>query len=243
MVSICCPDQLHCSEAAEFLMSQSPPRVLLIEKPICTEPEELVHLMELGERSGATVAVNHTRRFDPVYRRVAQLVQAETLGRFVGGRWVYYGGWVHNGTHAVDTLRMFFAETPRLDSSTVVGSGRPGDVNVDVTMLVRGAQVYLEAFDEAHYQLFDAELRFQSGRIRLDDFGANITIQIAKPNEQGERVLQQAYQSPLAALDSPLYHAVDAIDAHLSGPGSLYELGVDLATASETMRIVWEASR
>jgi predicted dehydrogenase len=240
VVSICSPDALHFPQAKRLLGSQARPRVLFVEKPICLDATELGCMMEMAKQAQVAVVVNHTRRFDPAHQQVAQLVKSGVLGALVEGRCTYYGGWIHNATHVVDTLRMLLAQEPEVVSADVSSPGRPGDPNLDVRLLMGDAHVVIEGFDEAYYQLFESELRFQCGRVRLLDFGSAIAIEQVEVNETGERILRPAPQ-PIQGLMSPIYHAVDAIAAYLRGHDCLRELGVDLESAAATMSVIWQA--
>ena len=243
VVSICGPDELHFLLARDILTAGVTPRALLIEKPVCFEEEELAPLAEMARDAECAVVVNHTRRFDPAHRQIAKLVRSDSLGAFLGGRFTYYGGWMHNGTHAVDTLRMLVGHETHVESAAVSGCGRQGDENLDVKLSLGGATVLLEAFDESYYQLFQSELRFASGRITLADFGSAITVERAEVNCIGERVLKRAEGYPLQGLSSPMTGPVDALHGHLRGNVPLEDLGVDLSTAAQTMEIMWRARR
>jgi predicted dehydrogenase len=241
VVSVCSPDRFHYQQSIDLLKSQARPKVLLIEKPVCTEPEQLERLRSLASECGTTVAVNHTRRYDPAHREAAHLIQSGMFGRLVSGRCDYYGGWLHNATHVVDTLRMLLNDEPTVISSKVSGTGKPGDEDLDVTLLFGGAEVRIEAFDERHYQLFQSELRFERGIVRLLDFGTHISIEQVEVNKIGERVLIPSACSPLRGLESPMYHTVQAVHSYLSGNDVLARLGVDLNSAANTMNIMWRA--
>ena len=242
VVSICSPDALHYCQAVQLATAAARPRVLLLEKPVCLEDHELIHLANLAEDAGVAVAVNHTRRFDPAHRQVAQLVQSGTLGPLLHGRCTYYGGWLHNGPHIVDTLRMLFAGEPRVVSAASSPYQRLEEQDLDVHVRVDGAAVDIQGFDDSHYQLFESEFRFQSGRVRLLDFGRTIAVEEMAVNQLGERVLRAKKDSPQKGLVSSIYHAVEAIDAHLQGNDTFKDLGVDLTSAAETMRVVWKAT-
>lgn len=241
VLSLCTPAKLHFSQAMEIMVSRARPKVLFVEKPICLKAEELAHLMELTQQTTVEIIVNHTRRFDPSHRKVAQLVQSGELGSLIQGRCTYYGGWLNNGTHQVDTVRMFFGAEPQVISAVVSSDGRAGDCNVDAQFLVGNSKIFLEAFDEAYYQLFESEFRFEAGRIRPLDFGSNILIEQVTVNEIGEQILLPTEDSPMQGLVSPLYGAVESIDAALRGHSIFHELGVDLSAAALTMRAIWQA--
>ena len=241
VVSICSPNALHCSDVEQLLDSTVRPRAILLEKPACVDAQGLARLTKTVSHSEVEVVVNHTRRFDAAHQRVARLIQSGSLGRLVDGKCTYYGGWIHNGSHVVDTLRMVFGEEPAVLSATTSGSGRPGDGNVDVRLQVAGSTVSVEGFDERHYQLFEPDFRFELGRVRLIDFGRTISVERVNVNGLGERVLEPEDWSPLEGMVSPLYRAIEGIAAHLQGRGLLGNLRVGLSEAALTMKIIWEA--
>lgn len=242
VIVLCTPDALHFAQARAVLEADERPRVLVVEKPVCTNADQLEELLALAPSSGVVLVVNHGRRVDPAHRRLSQRVRGGDLGRLVQGRWTYYGGWLHNGVHAVDTLRMLFGAEPECVSARLAGSGRPDDADLHVKLRIAGAPLTLEPFDERHYQLFEAELRFERGRAWIRDFGERLTVEHVAENARAERELVPEVEEPSPpGLDSPLSHLLDAVDGELRGDGSLRAAGVDLETAAGTMRLMFEA--
>jgi predicted dehydrogenase len=243
VISICSPDAWHFSQARDILVSPGRVKALLIEKPVCLTAPELDCLMDLSRQSGVAVAVNHGRRFDAAHRQAAQLIRSGQLGPLLRGRAVYYGGWLHNGVHLIDVIRMLFPEGLRVVAATAAPSGKPGDPDLEVQLAVGEAPVSVETFDETFYQLFEMEFLCQRGRLRLLDFGCQIHWEQVEVNDIGERELKPQPPSPWQGLVSPLYAAVEALDAELRGQCVFSALGVDLATARGTMNILWEARK
>lgn len=243
VVSICSPSEFHFSQAREILESSGGVKALWIEKPVCFTAAELHRLMELSRQTGVAVAVNHTRRFDPAHRQAAHLLRSGRLGPFLQGRAVYYGGWLNNGVHLIDTIRMLLPEEPEVAAAAPAGSGKPGDDDLVVELAVGRGHLAVEAFDETLYQLFEMELRCEQGRLRVLDFGSQIHVEQVEVNEIGERELKPQPHSPWQGLVSPFYAAVEAIAAQLRGQSVFSELGVDLSAALGTMNLIWQASK
>jgi predicted dehydrogenase len=241
VVSVCSPDAMHYQNAMDVIESGNPPAVLLVEKPVCVLPEQLVRMAGAANEARVAVAVNHTRRFDPAHARLADTIRSGLLGELEEGSWTYYGGWLHNGVHAVDTLAMLLGEQPFPVSARVVRSSHQNDADLRVVTEVGDATVVFEAFDQSLYQLFQAELRFRLGLVRLSDFGKIIEIETVGVNSIGERVLERLPNSPITGLSRPMYNAVCAIDERQNGRLSFTDIGVDLRSAAGTMRTVWEA--
>lgn len=241
VISLCTPNELHAEQLEEILLAEAGARVVFAEKPVCLRREELNRLILLERRSGCKVILNHSRRFDPAHIRLSGLIREGGLGKFLGGACVYYGGWLNNGCHIVDTLRMLFGAEPVIASSEYGPKGRAADRCLNVMLLFRGAAVSINSFDESYYQIFEMELRFAKGRIVIRDFGSKIVIEKVKVNCLGERVLLPCPGSPFKGLDSPLPRAVNAIAHYLKRGEWAGVNGVFLKDACATMEILWQA--
>jgi predicted dehydrogenase len=240
VVSICTQTSSHFQDLKTALTRSKPP-LILVEKPLCQTRPELAELCQLVDASAeATVVVNHSRRFDRAHRRLAALISGQAFGTLVQGRCVYYGGWLNNGSHLVDTLRMLIGP---LTFERVVGrvSGRPEDPCLDVQLRSGDAVIVAEGFDENFYQIFEIDLRFTGGRVVIRDFGAQIIIESPMVNELGERVLVPSHESPWSGLDAPMLEAVTAIVEQLEGRSSVHATGATLAEAAGTMQLLWQA--
>lgn len=240
VISVCSDTALHASEACDILRAHPSPPVVFVEKPVCTTAADLDHLHRVASTAGAAILVNHSRRFDPAHQRLAALIRRGELGPLVHGRCDYYGGWLHNGCHMVDTLRMLFGALT-IDHVAAGAPGRPGDPCIDVRLLADGAPIEMTGSNEQHFQLFEMDLRFERGRVLVRDFGEQIVVQDVEINAIGERVLVPRADSPWAGLDSPLLHAVGAIRTHLDTGSGLDSTGATLKEACETMKVLWQA--
>lgn len=238
VLSLCSPSEFHAAQIGEILTARNQPKVLFVEKPVCLQQRERSALLRHAENSSVRILVNHSRRFDPAHRKLRELIRSGRLGRLVEGRCVYYGGWLNNGTHLIDTLRMLLAEPLSVVSSRPAGHGRGRDANLDVELACGSAAVEIRAFDEQHYQLFETDLRFEQGRVRLLDAGFLLTAEKVRVNAWGERILSRVAGFPRKGLVSPLAEAVREIGRWLEGKTSASETGTDLTTALQTMQLL-----
>jgi len=241
VISICSPDDHHYAHALQVLDSPLKPKMILIEKPVCLTRSELQELQQKKQESGVTILVNHSRRFDPVYQKVSAFIQSNKLGKLVQGRGVYYGGWLHNGVHLIDTLLMLFARPLSVIASTFSSEIFEKDTELNASLLLDNAIIHIESFSENYFQLFELELLFETGRIRFLDFGARIYLEEVTTNTLGERELKEIPSSPWKALNSPLAHAVDTIDRCLSRETAEEDTGADLSQTEKTMDVLWQA--
>ena len=237
-VSICSVTSEHYPQLLKVI-EHGGIRAVLAEKPVCEQPQQLQALLDLhATRPDVYVLVNHSRRFDPAHQRVAADIRAGRFGTLVSGRCDYYGGWLHNGTHLVDTLRMLVGEL-RVVAAQPGPPARPGDPCLDVRILAGDAPIDLYGFDERHYQLFEIDLRFTEGRVLARNFGEEIIIEKVTTNAIDERYLAPVEESPLRGLDQPLLDAVDAMARSLVNEPA--GCAPTLQETAITMRVLWEA--
>jgi hypothetical protein len=102
LVSICA----YATERVEMARAaiEAGARGLWLEKAVACSMAEARALRELAERAGVAIVVNHMRRADPVWRRVAEIVASEELGRLESVHVRFSGHFLHTGTHAWDAL-------------------------------------------------------------------------------------------------------------------------------------------
>lgn len=242
VIALCSPSEFHFPQIRQILAETRRLRLLFVEKPICLKAEELSEIRRWTRESGMPIMVNHTRRFDPPHRRLAEWIRSNQFGPLLEGFCTTYGGWLNNGTHWVDLLRMLFPQEPRVLSAQPVGFGRGSDADLRVELQVGDAAVHLQPVNEKHYQIFEAEFRFKQGRVRILDFGKWIEAEEVRTNPLGERVLVPVEGSPWRGLEGSMPGAVEAVAAALEG-GQIRPAASTayLDETAQTMRIVWAA--
>lgn len=239
-VSVCAPDAAHASLALEVLRSPYAPRVLFIEKPVCETARELSRIADAARRRETSVLVNHSRRFDLRYKRLAALVRSGRLGRLLRADAWYYGGWRHNGVHAVDTLRFVTgSEAARPRVTERQPSKHKDDPTLGVEMEAGGARACVHPFDESAYQVFDLDIKLSRARIRIDNFEERWLLE-ERRRVGGENILRASAWKP-GSSPPALAEAARLIARHLrrSDPDAIAPFG--LREAAGTMRVIWGA--
>lgn len=241
VVVVCSPDSYHFENAKELLWAVNSPKLILMEKPICETSQQLSELQRLGDQTGTSIIVNHTRRFDAAHQTIADDVRKGAFGSLLSGYWTYYGGWAHNGSHVLDTLRMLLGDNIVVVDSTRSFGEKSNDPDLTVSLQIGRARVTIEPFSQQYYQVFESRLLFEHGVIRVNDFGNQIVVEITDVNHLGERVLIPRDDSPFEGLTSPMSSVVDSVASILSGHASESYFGVDLDSAAKTMNVIWKA--
>lgn len=195
LVAVCTPDGTHADHILRLLTAAAPPRMIVVEKPLCITAAEADAIRAAAAGVPSTIVVNHTRRFDAGHLAVRDLVLSGDLGPVLGVRWTHYGGWLHNGVHVVDTLRLILGaevEPVRVERGW---EDRPGDPCVEAVFgcpAHPGARILVESFPGTGYQLFEGEVRLRDARIRLVDFGDEIWVDEVVTNAASERELKSS---------------------------------------------------
>ncbi|KAJ5363581.1 uncharacterized protein N7496_009294 [Penicillium cataractarum] len=85
---ICVPSSLHVQVTEDILNSASP-KVILVEKPFCTDSKSGEQLLELAQRKSCEVLVGHHRRFHPSVVRARQVIERGDIGNItaISGFW------------------------------------------------------------------------------------------------------------------------------------------------------------
>ena len=207
IVAIATPDETHLEMGQQILSHSKAPRLVIMEKPLCMTTDQLDLLEKAISSTSCHLVVDHSRRFSQGYERIKSLIQSGELGMLRNGHWRYYAGWLHNGVHIVDTLRMLFEEFKCISAETVGVDRYSEDPLLNVVLQsesMPNAEVYIEGIPEDPYQLFEAELFFERGRIRIqwDDIfidGLGEEYAGARPMEFREHF---TVDSPMQTLQS-----------------------------------------
>lgn len=245
IVSICTPDETHFGVAKSVLTSGYPPRIIFLEKPACLFDYEYAELKELARAFGVLIVVNHTRRFNSSYSSLRELIRSNDLGSLYRLNAIYYGGWFHNGVHLVDTISYLLEDQVEwLKVDDVIPSQRKYDPALELTgkLTKNGAKVSLAAIDESIYQIFDMDLWFYQGRLRIEDFGNHILLEKQTINSINESVLQRVSLKLPNCQISEMEVAYSQIGKYLNQEDKQILDLVSLEGISLTMRSLWQGA-
>ena len=147
--------------------------VVVLEKPVSDSLRRARHMARsLRAGGGPTVLVNHERRYSLDYVAVREAVATRRFGTLhsVSGR--LYMGFrrplrdilIHDGTHLLDIIPFLTGE-PLENLRVIPASG--SQKNIYVTARCRGVDVLIEAGNRRDHLVFELELSFEKGRIRV----------------------------------------------------------------------------
>lgn len=245
VVSVCTPNETHGRVMRAILESNFVPKVIFVEKPVCVDAKELAQIKGLSRRRNIRIIVNHTRRFDYTHRKMKEMIREDKFGTLVRGDIFYYGGWRHNGVHAVDTLLFLFGGPLRVKEVRGAVRARRHDPTLEVVLSLgrKMAPVYLHPVNEKYYQVYDLDLKFDKSRLRIENFGARYVYAKRSVNHMNENVLvDHKIAIPMTAA-SPLQNAMDTIVTFLKTGDSSAITDYCIDNAAETMKVIWDAEK
>lgn len=246
IVSICTPDNKHYIIAKELLDSEYPPEIIFLEKPACQSQFELDELLNLSQRRGVEIVVNHTRRFDPKHRALKKCIEREEFGQFYRANVIYYGGWQHNGVHAIDTLSFLLSDSLKvLYVKNSEASHYEGDPTLEMELEFRhhAGRVLLSGVDEDIFQIFDFDLWFTKVRLRIEDFGSHVRIERKAVNSIGENILVPDDTTLSVVSETPMQMATKIMVDYLSSKESSLLAGYRISDTADTYKTLWDGTQ
>ena len=130
-ISICTLVGTHLNLVDEAIKNKI--RGIIIEKPISDSLENANKIIQLCKKNNVVLAINHQRRFDPFYQKLADISQGKKLGNIQHVNVIYGGGIANSGPHIFDLLRLLFGEVTSLNGKFSKNkSNTPNDPNIDL---------------------------------------------------------------------------------------------------------------
>jgi predicted dehydrogenase len=147
--------------------------LIISEKPLCLDASEARGAIEACRRGGSILMVNHERRYSRDYRQARALIRARRHGFLLSVQarvWMGRGQplgriLLEDGTHMVDILRYLTGE--ELELRHVQGDPGSPAGTLQVLFGAGRSDGYLEVSGGHDALLFELELGFERGRLRL----------------------------------------------------------------------------
>lgn len=240
IISVTTPDKTHYKIVKMILLNSTKPKVILLEKPACETKEEFEELVRLSTSNKVPIVVNLSRRFDDYHNHIKNLIKNKHFGNLISIIGTYYGGVKHNGIHLIDTLHYLLDENFIIDEVfDKVEKSKTKDPTLEFRLKAKKNQcpVFIFGVDEKYYQLFEIELRFTNGRIKIEDFGNSLRFEKRIINNIGENVLVP-FDNLLNTKRSPLINALDIISDYLQNSNDLSRYNIK--SNLKTMNLIWE---
>lgn len=173
VVVIASPDNLHLQSVLDVLPLA--PKVIVLEKPLARTLADAKRLLEIGK--DMPILVNFSRRFVPQLQKLAFRIGKGEFGAFLTGTGYYGKGFIHNGSHMLDLVRLLVGEPQGVSMFYGEDDFYPDDPTQTVRLnLPSGKSFFMLGVSCTAFTIFEADLIFEKGRIRMLDSGHTLEI-------------------------------------------------------------------
>ena len=173
VVSICVPDELHYS----FLKELEKYSILggITEKPLTTSLKHSKEIINSRFYKKLPFVLNYTRRFLPQFQEIQSKIISGKYGKFLGGNINYGKGLLHNGSHLIDLLNYFGLSVKKFSTFWGINDFYKEDHSYSAILETESkAKINLNVFPAFYYRIFEMDLIFEKGRIKIIKDGFEI---------------------------------------------------------------------
>lgn len=169
VVSICSPTPCHAGDLEAALALR--PRAIFAEKPLTASLPESRRLVAAARAAGVALAVNHSRRWAPDVRDLAEGLRAGRFGRVLGASACYTKGVRNNGTHLFDLLAMLLGPVRLVAAGRARADQWAEDPSVPCLLDAGGVPVAVTVGDARSFAIFELTLVTEAGTVAMEDGG------------------------------------------------------------------------
>lgn len=176
LVSVCTPDEKH-GEILKRVVNFKP-SLVICEKPVTVSVAETKNIEDCYKDKNIPILMNFSRRFDSSIQSLKKDILNNKWGEVIEASGIYTKGINHNGSHLIDLARYFFGEIKKVKPIYFINDYNKKDKTVSgFLQFQRCPQFNLRAFDQRRYAIFEMDILFAKGRIKLYDSGFKISFQ------------------------------------------------------------------
>ena len=211
ILSVC----THAPEHKEIVIeaAKSGIKTIFCEKPISTNLKDAEEMIKVCKENDVILYINHTRRFDNLWRKAKELVDKEKIGEIKMINAYSTAGLLNGGSHLFDLLRFYNgdiesinAKLKRDESTDASGTG--------LLKFKNGTYAFVD-IDYRNYVMFQINLIGSKGMIKCGGMirgDKTFELFIGKPSSTQTGLLElQKEDFPEVTGEMPLVNAINEI--------------------------------
>ena len=180
IVSICTPNNTH-YEIIRDILQHHQPKAIFLEKPMGSNLSEGKSIIELCEKKGVVLAINYMRRWEEKYIYIKKIIDEKKYGELKSITAFGCTSLLTSTSHLIDLFLYFGGKVDWIIGElqedyirNVNGVNDPG--GIAFTKFSNNGYGYIKgtSIDSKHY-MFELDLLFANGRIRISDDGRSIS--------------------------------------------------------------------
>ena len=194
------------------------PKCILVEKPIAPNLVQAIQIKENCERQNIYLFVNYFRYFNPGIQNIYNYFSSGILGDYANGVCYYSGGIANNASHYISMLLQWFGY-PRSIQVVEKYQNTSAESNISFKMEFANGDMFFLPLT-TNYDIGEIDLFFQNGRIRIENYGENVTSFIAKDDRYFKNYKRLVVED--SEIDDPIledyqWHVLNTIYEMFSG--------------------------
>ena len=218
-VDIACiavPDEMH--YALLKRISTFPVKAVFTEKPLTKTVREAEEIVAIYGNRLVPVCVNYKRGFVPEFETLRDEIKRETFGKYLTGSGYYGKGLLHNGSHLIHLLCSLIGDIVEYRIVACENDFYDDDPSISATLIFDNKKRFnLNHISCSHFTIFEVDLIFENGRVRITDTGFNIEYHAIVENNifKGYNFLTKAAEVN-TVIGKSLYYSASNIYNHLT---------------------------
>ncbi|MCD6163598.1 MAG: Gfo/Idh/MocA family oxidoreductase [candidate division Zixibacteria bacterium] len=208
VVSIASSTETHAEILYKVLTKESV-RLVICEKPFVSTLDELDTIKNIIKMHPEKILlINYSRRYDPGFQKLADMIIGNELGKTIAFNAAFTKGLYHNGCHMLELIERLFGSIKKVtaNDSAVIDDDLYGCYFIETQQCV-GHITNLVTYG---YSLFEMDILFENGRIRIGNSGHR--LEIHKPKEaafyKGYSFLYPAFKIE-DSLNTSMLHTIE----------------------------------
>lgn len=157
------------------------PKLVIAEKPFCSSLKEAQEVHDVYTAAGVPIAINYTRRFDPIAETVFADLGSGVYGHIFHARCIYGRGLRRDGCHAVDIFNHVLGQCTGLHvyHPAVDDNCEAGDATLNIRLEYGKVAAHLIGVDSRAWGAFELEFITEAGVVAFPDWGKRVAIRRA----------------------------------------------------------------
>jgi hypothetical protein len=178
-ISIATPTETHFTYLKKALIAQV--KVIICEKPISLDKEELHQLNELYIKGASKIFVNYIRRFNPCFIELKELINTKLVADNLQSVQIKYRkGFLNNCSHAIDLFEFLFHKKINFSSvqkSTFNYDFFENDPTFSFVLNDNEIEYSIIGLKNINFIVFEIEFNFKNFRVKILDSGNEIIVE------------------------------------------------------------------
>lgn len=183
LVVICSPSFLHINHIKVILKYR--PRMIFCEKPLTTSPNDLKIIKNIVRKNETKLIINYTRLFDKQIIKIRNYFYLNNkMGKIQSVNALYNKGILNNASHLISLLLFFFGKLKINHKHNNLYDFIKSDPTISFVLETTDKKpIFINTTDSRYYEVFEIDLLFTYGRIRLINSGQRVEIYKIKKNK------------------------------------------------------------